>query len=101
MDYTVNDYLSDFKYYLKYLKTNSSSCWKLDVEKEYNKYKDEVMKCKDIVDFFDLLNHLFWNKITPITKYGHNGPNSLVYDKKQCDIYKNAKCYLSILWLLH
>ena len=41
MDYTVNDYLSDFKYYLKYLKTNSSSCWKLDVEKEYNKYKDE------------------------------------------------------------
>lgn len=96
MNYTVNDYLSDFKYYLKYLKSNSSSCWKLDVEKEYNKYKDEVMKCKNIVDFFILMNYLFWRKITPITKYGHNGPNSLVYDKKQCDIYKNAKCYYDI-----
>ena len=72
MDYTVNDYLSDFKYYLKYLKTNSSSCWKLDVENEQYKYKDEVMKCKDIIDFFKLRDQLFWLKITPISKYGHN-----------------------------
>ena len=50
MDYTVNDYLSDFKYYLKYLKTNSSSCWKLDVEKEYNKYNDEVTKYNTVIE---------------------------------------------------
>ena len=99
MEYTIEDYKYDFIYYLSYLKNNSPNLYNINVKKLYEKFKKEYdyENIKNKLEFYQDLQHFYYNNLWNNGLYGHNAPFYLYITKDILNDYKHSNTYLNIL----